>query len=132
MATDATSDNDEEFEHRLQNLREFDLSPVTRRLEIKGEVEDAEQLEKKFRRYAKMLLENPDKEIPPTPEIDEFWHALILDTVRYEQFCDEVFGEFLHHVPGDPHERDADAYAERVEQGEADETDAHCHPTVDE
>ncbi len=31
--------------------------------------------------------------------IDAFWHEFILDTRAYQEFCDQYFGIFLHHVP---------------------------------
>jgi hypothetical protein len=34
-----------------------------------------------------------------SPEVDEVWHAFILFTKDYAEFCRSVFGEFIHHVP---------------------------------
>jgi hypothetical protein len=34
-----------------------------------------------------------------SPEVDEVWHAFILFTKDYADFCRSVFGEFIHHVP---------------------------------
>lgn len=31
--------------------------------------------------------------------IDEMWHAFILITKQYADFCDYYFGEFIHHIP---------------------------------
>ena len=35
----------------------------------------------------------------PSHAVDEAWHGLILCTRRYETFCTEAFGRFLHHTP---------------------------------
>lgn len=32
-------------------------------------------------------------------DMDEMWHAFILITKDYADFCYRYFGEFLHHVP---------------------------------
>ena len=32
-------------------------------------------------------------------DIDEMWHTFILITKDYAAFCQEYFGEFLHHIP---------------------------------
>lgn len=32
-------------------------------------------------------------------QVDKMWHAHILNTLRYEQFCTEIFGRMIHHVP---------------------------------
>lgn len=121
----------EEFEQRVQALREFDLTPVTERVRYKRDVENAEELEAMFRRFMKMILEHPERDLCPHDRLDQYWHEFILDTLRYEKFCDEVFGEFLHHAPGEPGERDVEAYMERVRNGEIDPTDAYCHPRVE-
>lgn len=35
----------------------------------------------------------------PSKVVDELWHALILDTARYQHFCRHAFGRVLHHTP---------------------------------
>ncbi len=37
--------------------------------------------------------------IVPSEEIDEIWHAHILDTRKYIKDCQAIFGEYLHHYP---------------------------------
>lgn len=37
--------------------------------------------------------------LPPTDEIDEFWHMHILDTKQYRRDCEAIFGEYLDHYP---------------------------------
>ncbi|HSR47324.1 MAG TPA: hypothetical protein VLL77_04990 [Anaerolineales bacterium] len=34
-----------------------------------------------------------------SPEVDDVWHALILFTRQYADFCQQAFGTFIHHVP---------------------------------
>lgn len=95
-----SSDNTTEYdtEQGLQKLREYDLSTITQRMELDG-WDNAEELEAHFRRYMKYVLENPGTELSPNEELDEYWHTFILDTQEYHEFCDEVFGGYLHHVP---------------------------------
>src|SRR3989338_2769153 len=38
-------------------------------------------------------------QLPPSEEIDEFWHNHILDTKKYHHDCDNIFGFYLHHYP---------------------------------
>ena len=35
----------------------------------------------------------------PSHAVDEAWHGLILCTAAYARFCDEAYGQFLHHHP---------------------------------
>lgn len=37
--------------------------------------------------------------LPPSEEIDEFWHEHILDTQKYHTDCQVIFGKYLHHIP---------------------------------
>lgn len=35
----------------------------------------------------------------PSQVTDDLWHEFILYTRNYEQFCQQAFGQFLHHTP---------------------------------
>jgi hypothetical protein len=35
----------------------------------------------------------------PSQVVDDLWHAFILFTRQYEQFCRRAFGSYLHHTP---------------------------------
>jgi hypothetical protein len=35
----------------------------------------------------------------PSRAVDEAWHGLILCTMRYQAFCAEAYGKFMHHHP---------------------------------
>lgn len=35
----------------------------------------------------------------PSRAVDEAWHGLILCTMRYQTFCAEAYGQFMHHHP---------------------------------
>ncbi|MFM7533881.1 MAG: glycine-rich domain-containing protein [Rubrivivax sp.] len=38
----------------------------------------------------------------PSRAVDALWHAFILDTRAYADFCRRAFGHFLHHLPANP------------------------------
>jgi hypothetical protein len=40
-----------------------------------------------------------DYSIAPSTFVDEYWHTHILDTRKYMEDCQLVFGEYLHHFP---------------------------------
>ena len=40
-----------------------------------------------------------DAALPPSEEIDEFWHNHILDTKKYRHDCEQIFGFYLDHYP---------------------------------
>ena len=37
----------------------------------------------------------------PSQVADDAWHAFILHTRYYQQFCNKAFGRFLHHTPAE-------------------------------
>ena len=37
--------------------------------------------------------------LPPSEEIDEFWHNHILDTKKYREDCQNIFGYYQDHYP---------------------------------
>ena len=38
-------------------------------------------------------------QLPPSEEIDEFWHNHILDTKKYRHDCKMIFGKYYDHYP---------------------------------
>ncbi|WP_414169827.1 glycine-rich domain-containing protein [Streptoverticillium reticulum] len=38
--------------------------------------------------------------LSPSPLVDDFWHAFVLRTKAYADFCQGTFGKFVHHQPG--------------------------------
>ncbi|MGW2681666.1 glycine-rich domain-containing protein [Streptomyces sp. NPDC001414] len=41
----------------------------------------------------------PGQFLAPSELVDHGWHAFILHTVDYAEFCQRVAGRFVHHVP---------------------------------
>jgi hypothetical protein len=37
--------------------------------------------------------------LPPSKDVDEFWHNHILDTKKYREDCQAIFGFYLDHYP---------------------------------
>jgi hypothetical protein len=75
--------------------------------------ETVEISEKEYRRFLTLKAENPDVRLTPTPLMDLFWHAHILDTMSYAEDCEEILGRFMHHVPNfGPHQKDGISFDE--------------------
>ena len=60
-------------------------------------------------------------QLPPSEEIDEFWHNHILDTQKYIPDCERIFGRYLHHYPyfgidGKTDRNDLNAAFEKVQE----------------
>ncbi len=52
-----------------------------------------------YKRFLTLMVKFPDESIAPTKDVDKFWHGHILDTLKYAEDCQNVFGYFLHHFP---------------------------------
>lgn len=62
--------------------------------------EHAVSVSKLYRRYLFLCRKyGTTHKLPPTEEIDEFWHHHILDTQQYHQDCQAIFGKYFHHYP---------------------------------
>lgn len=42
---------------------------------------------------------NTTERVTPSLRVDLFWHALVLHTKHYAEFCGALGGRFIHHVP---------------------------------
>jgi hypothetical protein len=83
---------------------ELDLDPIKVKLMHKpsGEgwtLEQANAVEKEYRRFLYLIKKFPDEDIVPRADVDLFWHYHILDTRKYAEDCQALFGHFLHHFP---------------------------------
>lgn len=91
-------------EQMVEAIFALDLDPIKLKLMDKAEGqgwtrEQADHNELEYKRFLALLAKYPDQPIAPTTDVDKFWHGHILDTMKYAQDCDNVFGHFLHHFP---------------------------------
>ena len=69
----------------------------------KGWSEDyARQVEGELKKFfAAALLREPSQVVCPNMDVDELWHAMVLHTGGYREFCRGAFGRFLDRGPDD-------------------------------
>jgi hypothetical protein len=85
----------------IENLN-FRLQKVKMQNPEEGEGYSEEQTalaEKEYKRFLILLELYPEKPIVPNKIMDTFWHYHILDTQKYHNDCNKVFGGYLHHYP---------------------------------
>ncbi len=58
-----------------------------------------EKAVEEYRKFLMLCIIYPEKSIVPTVEADEVWHMHILDTVKYHEDCNSIFGKYIHHIP---------------------------------
>jgi hypothetical protein len=49
--------------------------------------------------FLKACADNPRTSLSPAKAVDPGWHAFILHTEDYAEFCDRIAGRFIHHRP---------------------------------
>jgi hypothetical protein len=57
------------------------------------------QMEIEYKRFLTLSVKYPEQTIATSKDVDKFWHGHILDTMKYAEDCQNVFGYFLHHFP---------------------------------
>lgn len=113
-------------EQVIAAIQALDLDPIKLKLMDPEEGqgwsrEYVERMETAYKRFLILMVKFPRETIAPTKDVDKFWHAHILDTMKYAEDCESVFGYFLHHFPYFGMRGEADAADLRAA---ADKTDA--------
>ncbi|MEN8445108.1 MAG: glycine-rich domain-containing protein-like, partial [Cyanobacteria bacterium J06555_13] len=88
----------------LARLSAIDFGPIAYKLmnPEEGEgwtIERATQAIEQYRKFLFLVKHYPDRKIVPSREVDQVWHTHILDTAKYREDCDIVFGKFMDHWP---------------------------------
>jgi hypothetical protein len=91
-------------EQMIEAIFALDLEPIKFKLMGKKEGHgwsraEADQYELDYKRFLALLVKFPDDVIAPDTNVDKFWHGHILDTMKYAEDCNNIFGYFLHHYP---------------------------------
>lgn len=91
---------------RLVQIDSFDYEPVKRKVARDEKVTlDLDQGIENLKRYYAVALLDPLNLHAVSKEVDPFWHSHILFTSEYQNFCQSIFGEFVHHQPLDPEDK---------------------------
>ncbi len=56
-------------------------------------------VEKQYKNWLFLRRKYENELMPPDSEIDEFWHAHLLDTFAYHRDTSAIFGHYFHHFP---------------------------------
>jgi hypothetical protein len=85
-------------------LAALDLEPIVFKLvnpddDAPWSVAKADQVAKEYRDFLMLAHLYPEKQIVPSKSVDKFWHTHILDTQKYLEDCQNLFGRVLHHFP---------------------------------
>jgi hypothetical protein len=102
----AKSEQEKYSEHlnREALIAGLDLEPIKFKLVIDHDGpqwsrERAERAEAAYKQFLVLISRYPHERIVPLGDIDMFWHQHILDTSKYAEDCQNIFGRFVHHFP---------------------------------
>ena len=92
------------FSNTYKLIDQLDLDPIKVKLMDSEEGYGwsralADTVERQYRQFLKLLASHSSESVVPTQHIDKFWHAHILDTHKYAEDCQNIFGRFIHHFP---------------------------------
>jgi len=60
---------------------------------------DISLINKTYKEWLVISACYPDAPLVPTMKLDEYWHMHILDTKKYMEDCQLLFGSYMHHHP---------------------------------
>ncbi|MCH2039364.1 MAG: glycine-rich domain-containing protein-like [Saccharospirillaceae bacterium] len=90
-------------EDLLPEIQALDFSHLRHKYTQAPEAEmTAEQWDKaelEYRRFLHLKKLYPGVSFVPSKQIDQIWHAHILDTKAYREDCQKIFGCFIDHYP---------------------------------
>src|SRR6266581_2137749 len=91
-------------EHVIAAIQALDLDPIKFKLMDPEEGqgwsrEYVNQMAIEYKRFLTLSVKYSEETIAPSKDVDKFWHGHILDTMKYAEDCQNVFGYFLHHFP---------------------------------
>ncbi len=66
----------------------------------------AERIMEQTLAFLKACADNPGLGLSPSRWVDIGWHAFVLHTRDYADFCAQVAGRFVHHEPTDDEDGD--------------------------
>lgn len=96
----------------LRRVGEIDLSRISKKLQYDDPDlwtdERIAEAEEAYRRFLALNLLYPSQTLAVNRLLDDYWHTHILDTRKYAEDCERLFGSLLHHHPyfGLPGEED--------------------------
>jgi hypothetical protein len=88
----------------MKDIKATDFSMIKLKLQEKEEgqgwdKQQCDEAEIEYMRFLALKRTYPEKEIVPNKTVDIFWHQHILDTAKYAEDCENLFGYFVHHFP---------------------------------
>lgn len=91
----------EKIDEAMAVVNSLDFSQMNDKLEnyYGWSKEDVVLMNDYYKKWLVIHACYPELAIAPSAKLDEYWHMHILDTQKYMEDCQLVFGRYLHHYP---------------------------------
>jgi hypothetical protein len=99
---DMEPDNNPSLSEAREYIYSIDFSKIiSKMVNFQGWLKkDALTICKMYRNYLYLQKKyGSEYKLPPSLDMDEFWHAHILDTKQYRKDCQGIFGKYFDHYP---------------------------------
>lgn len=86
----------------ISNAMSFNMNSIVDRYKKEFQVTDevAKEHERELKRYLALCAIYPEQNFHMfSNSVDNLWHTFLIFTKDYKNFCKNVAGKFLHHVP---------------------------------
>ena len=88
----------------IKNIMVYPMTEIVERCKKDHNYTDEDMLilEKELKRYLSLSLVKNKNDVGTgmySKDVDNLWHAFILFTMEYSEFCNTYFGHFIHHKP---------------------------------
>lgn len=95
--------NNKELEIKLTLINNYSFDFLKERLLVEETLlKDEEEIDiaiDEFKKFLTLIAMDIKPLAMISPKVDEVWHQFILFTDKYELFCNEIMGKFIHHKP---------------------------------
>jgi len=83
------------------DIAALDLEPIAFKacMDEGWEIEKVDRITLDYRCFLQAVRNAPDELLAPSKDVDLFWHHHILDTRKYIEDCQNLFGKYIHHFP---------------------------------
>lgn len=104
------------------DIAALDLEPIAFKacMDEGWEIEKVDRITLDYRCFLQAVRNAPDELLAPSKDVDLFWHHHILDTRKYIEDCQNLFGKYIHHFPysGIRGDKDAQEQDERFQRSQ--------------
>jgi hypothetical protein len=83
----------------IRNWEYWDEIQIGAEIEYSMTREEFDELLPEYQRFMALVAQGYTQLGMFSSGVDKIWHAHILNTLLYEQFCTQIYGKMIHHLP---------------------------------